>query len=55
MQFDVVEDHVKFIVTGTDIAAPYGVNGIGTGRMPGFGTSLSADDIRLIALYERTL
>lgn len=55
VQFDVVEDHLKFIVTGTDIAAPYGVNGIGTGRMPGFGTSLSADDIRLIALYERTL
>jgi len=55
VQFDVIEDHVKFIVTGTDIAAPYGVNGIGTGRMPGWGPSLTEDDIRLIALYERTL
>ena len=55
VQFPVVEDHREFIVTGTENAAPYGVNGIGTGRMPGFGASLTQDDIDLIALYERTL
>jgi mono/diheme cytochrome c family protein len=55
VQFPDIEEHIKFIVTGTDNAAPYGVNGIGTGRMPGFGASLTAEDIKLIALYERTL
>jgi mono/diheme cytochrome c family protein len=55
VQFPDVEEHIKFIITGTDNAAPYGVNGIGTGRMPGFGASLTAEDIKLIALYERTL
>jgi len=55
VQFPDGDDHIKFIITGTENAAPYGVNGIGTGRMPGFGTSLSEADIELIALYERTL
>ncbi len=55
VQFPEFEDHVEFILEGSDNAAPYGVNGIGTGRMPGFGTSLSDADIRLIAMYERTL
>jgi mono/diheme cytochrome c family protein len=55
VQFPVLEDHVKFVIDGTDNAQNYGVNGIGTGRMPGWGASLTADDILLIALYERTL
>ncbi len=55
VQFPDIEGHIEFIITGTDSAAPYGVNGIGTGKMPGFGSSLSEDDIKLIALYERTL
>ncbi|HZJ48049.1 MAG TPA: c-type cytochrome, partial [Acidimicrobiia bacterium] len=54
-QFPSFDDHVDFIIDGTNNAEPYGVNGIGTGRMPGFGTSLSRADIELIALYERTL
>jgi len=40
---------------GTDNAVKYGVNGIGTGRMPGFGQVLSATDIELIVKYERSL
>lgn len=55
VQFPDVADHIAFIITGTDNAAPYGVNGIGTGRMPGWGASLTREDIELIALYERTL
>ncbi|MFB3048581.1 MAG: cytochrome c [Acidimicrobiia bacterium] len=55
VQFPVLEDHVKFVIDGSDNAQNYGVNGIGTGRMPGWGASLTADDILLIALYERTL
>ena len=55
VQFPDIADHFDFIITGTENAGPYGVNGIGTGRMPGFGASLTQDDIELIALYERTL
>lgn len=55
VQFPSLEDHVSFIIDGTGNAVFYGVNGLGTGRMPGHGTSLSEADIRLIALYERTL
>ncbi|GMQ84768.1 MAG: hypothetical protein BMS9Abin07_0333 [Acidimicrobiia bacterium] len=55
VQFPDLADHVDFIIEGADNAVDYGVNGIGTGRMPGFGPSLTADDILLIAVYERTL
>lgn len=54
-QFPSIEDQVGFIIEGSNAAQPYGVNGIGTGRMPGFGASLSRADIELIALYERTM
>jgi mono/diheme cytochrome c family protein len=54
-QFPLVEDQVDFIIAGTNASAPYGVNGLGTGRMPGFGASLSEADIELITLYERTM
>ena len=55
IQFPDLEDQVDFIIVGSDAAQPYGVNGLGTGRMPGFGASLSRADIELIALYERTM
>jgi mono/diheme cytochrome c family protein len=54
-QFPLLDDQVAFIIKGSNEAESYGVNGIGTGRMPGFGTSLSRADIELIALYERTM
>jgi mono/diheme cytochrome c family protein len=55
VQFPDFVDHADFIQDGSENAVAYGVNGIGTGRMPAFGTSLSREDIELIALYERTL
>jgi mono/diheme cytochrome c family protein len=55
VQFPDFVDHADFIQNGSENAVAYGVNGIGTGRMPGFGTSLTRADIELIALYERTL
>lgn len=55
VQFPDFADHTEFVVEGTENAVAYGVNGIGTGRMPGFGASLTQEDIELIALYERTL
>ncbi|MDQ1521960.1 MAG: hypothetical protein QOI55_3033, partial [Actinomycetota bacterium] len=35
-----VQDHNDFVSTGSENEAPYGLNGIGTGRMPGFGQML---------------
>jgi mono/diheme cytochrome c family protein len=55
IQFPAVEDHVEFVVTGTDDHITYGINGLGTGRMPGFGEILSLEDIELIVAFERSL
>ena len=55
IQFPSIEDQIAFVESGTDNAVKYGVNGIGTGRMPGFGQVLSATDIELIVKYERSL
>jgi mono/diheme cytochrome c family protein len=55
IQFPNIEDQVGFVMSGTDNAVKYGVNGIGTGRMPGFGQVLSQTDIELIVKYERSL
>jgi len=55
VQFPDVEGHVEFVIEGTQLGTNYGVNGIGVGRMPGFGASLTSADIELIVLYERTL
>ncbi|HKY47672.1 MAG TPA: c-type cytochrome [Acidimicrobiia bacterium] len=54
VQFLTAADLVKFITEGSVAQAPYGVNGIGSGRMPGFGQILSADDLNLIATYLRS-
>ena len=45
------DDMVDFIIKGSEVGIPYGVNGQGNGRMPGFGAVLTADDIRLIIQY----
>ena len=54
IQFLSAEDLVEFITEGSVAQAPYGVNGIGSGRMPGFGQILTADDLNLIATYLRS-
>ncbi|MBI2168054.1 MAG: c-type cytochrome [Actinobacteria bacterium] len=54
-QFPTVEDHVEFITTGSDFQAAYGTRGIGSGRMPGFGSMLTPKQIRAIVDYERSL
>jgi mono/diheme cytochrome c family protein len=55
VQFPDIEAQVDFIVDGSQNGEGYGVNGIGRGWMPGFGTTLSEDDIRLIVEFERAL
>ena len=55
IQFPDPADQAVFIVTGSQNAVGYGVNGIGSGRMPGFGNVLSAEQIELIVKYERSM
>jgi len=45
---------IQFIIRGSEAQIPYGLNGFGSGRMPAFGPSLSADDIALLARYLRS-
>jgi len=52
---DGVAKHVEFVTKGSDFQKPYGTQGIGSGRMPGFGQILSARQIDEIVLYERGL
>ena len=52
-QFLVTADMVDFLITGSENGIGYGANGVGSGRMPGFGTVLSQRDIDLIVQYLR--
>ena len=44
---------IAFVTSGSDSEAPYGNNGVGTGRMPGFGGMLTKKQIAEIVTYER--
>ena len=52
-QFLEAEDMAEFVQKGSVSGEGYGVNGVGSGRMPGFGQTLSAEDINLIVDYLR--
>jgi mono/diheme cytochrome c family protein len=54
-QFPDFDDHVGFVLSGSTDSKRYGINGLGTGRMPSFGQILSESQIELIVMYERTL
>jgi mono/diheme cytochrome c family protein len=54
VQFLAEEDLIEFLTEGSEAQQAYGVNGIGSGRMPGFGKVLAATDIKLIATYLRS-
>ncbi len=55
IQFPDAADQVDFIIKGSDFGVNYGLNGLGSGRMPGFGQILSLEDIELIVAYERSM
>ena len=55
IQFPNDADQIDFIVSGSEFGVNYGLNGLGSGRMPAFGQLLSLEDIRLIVAYERSL
>jgi mono/diheme cytochrome c family protein len=54
-QFPTVDDHVKFIESGSVFQQAYGVRGVGSGGMPGYGEVLTDEQIAAIVEYERTL
>ena len=44
---------IDFLTNGSEAQKAYGINGIGSGRMPAFGAILSEADIELLAAYLR--
>ena len=48
-----VAQQIAFVTSGSVANAPYGNNGVGTGRMPGFGNMLTKQQIAAIVGYER--
>ena len=44
---------IEFLLNGTEQGVAYGLNGVGTGRMPGFGAVMTQEDIELLARYLR--
>ena len=53
IQFKAREDMVDYIINGSVNGKGYGVNGVGGGKMPGFGAVLPESDIGLIIDYLR--
>jgi mono/diheme cytochrome c family protein len=54
-QFPDASDMVEFIKSGSTVGAKYGVQGQGSGRMPGFGSMLTDEQIDAIVEYVRSL
>lgn len=50
-----VQKHIEFVTNGSEFQKNYGTQGIGSGRMPGFGQVLTEEQINQIVLYERGL
>lgn len=54
-QFPTIEDHLAFVKAGSKRDAPYGTSGRGTGAMPAWEGVLTAEQIRAVVEYERSL
>lgn len=48
-------DMINFIKTGSEFGRLYGLNGQGSGRMPGFGAMLTDEQIAAVVEYVRSL
>ena len=53
IQFKSRDDLIDFIINGSVNGKGYGVNGVGGGKMPGFGAVLPESDIALVIDYLR--
>ena len=49
------QDMINFVKSGSEIGARYGKQSQGTGRMPGFGSLLTDEQIKAIVEYVRSL
>ena len=47
------DEQLAFVTEGSEANRPYGIGGIGNGRMPGFAAMLPEEYIRMIVEYER--
>lgn len=47
------ESQLEFVTNGSEANKPYGIGGIGSGRMPGFAGQLTDEQIKAIVQYER--
>ncbi len=54
-QFPNQQDMIDFIKAGSEVGARYGIQGQGSGRMPGFGAMLTDEQIQAIVEYVRSL
>lgn len=54
-RFPTAEEHAQFIADGSEDGIGYGQNGQGSGRMPGFGQTLTQEQIDAVVEYERGL
>jgi len=54
-QFPNPTDQQKFITDGSTNGVKYGVQGQGSGRMPGFGQLMTPEQIQAVVEYERSL
>ena len=48
-----VDQQIAFVGLGSDLNKPYGNNGVGNGKMPGFSGMLTKEQIAAIVQYER--
>ncbi len=53
--FPTEDDMISFIKNGSNYGAKYGIQGQGSGRMPGFGTMLTDEQVTAIVEYVRGL
>jgi len=53
--FTDTEQMVDFIKSGSEYGKQYGINGQGSGRMPGFGAMLTDEQVRAVVEYVRSL
>jgi len=54
-QFPERDEHIDFIKEGSEFQVAYRARGVGSGRMPCFGTTLSDSQIAAIVDYKRSL
>ncbi|MFZ4516466.1 MAG: c-type cytochrome [Acidimicrobiia bacterium] len=53
VQFPDPKSMAKFVYEGAVLNKPYGVRGVGSGQMPGFGVVMTEEQINQVVTYER--